>query len=116
MVVQVDRHMGSELAEASGLAGVLWREREALQLVLFKLSVERLVVSAAEARWLPDANRELEAALEQLHNVEVVRAIESDALAEQLDMVPGATLAQLADAVSEPWATILADHRTAALE
>jgi hypothetical protein len=104
-----------ELTGGADLVTVLWDVREVMGRVLFKLAEERLVVSAGQTRWLADANRELEHALDQLHRVEVLRALESAALAEQLSLAADATLSELAARVSEPWATVLFEHRDAML-
>lgn len=92
---------------------MLWRERDALQLLLFKLVEEQLIVSSGRTRWLPQANEEIEFALEQLRGTEVLRAAETDAIAEELGLPSPATLAQLEAAADEPWATLYADHRRA---
>jgi hypothetical protein len=109
MVVQMD----SELREYAELANVLWRERETMTLVIFKVVEERLVVASGQTRWLADANRELEAALSQLRTTDVLRAVESDALAERLGLPPGSGLQLLAECSIEPWSTILFEHRDA---
>src|SRR5258708_1388620 len=73
------RAMG--LAEASSL---LWQERETLELLLFKLVTEQLIVSAGQTRWLARANDELEQVANQLRSIEVLRAAEVDVLADQM--------------------------------
>lgn len=95
---------------------MLWRERDALHFLLFKLVSEQLIVSSGRTRWLTQANEEIEFALEQLRGTEVLRAAETDALAEQLGLTSPATLAQLEAAAEEPWGTLYADHRRALLE
>jgi hypothetical protein len=95
---------------------MLWRERDALQLLLFKLIEEQLIVSSGRARWLPQANEEIEFALEQLRGTEVLRAAETDAVAEELGLPSPATLSQLEAAADEPWATLYGEHRRALLE
>jgi hypothetical protein len=111
--------LGSErgnIASLSDLATALWDVRDAMGTVLFKLATERLVVAAGEVRWLADANRELEIALDRLRSLELVRAIESDAAAADAGLAPGTTLAALADDAPEPWSGMLLGHRTALLE
>jgi hypothetical protein len=71
------------------------------------------VVAAGETRWLPAANHEVEAAIRDMRTTEVERAAEADALAEQLGMGSGLTLAALADAAPQPWDEILREHRVA---
>jgi FlgN protein len=95
---------------------MLWRERDALQLLLFKLIEEQLIVNSGRTRWLPQANEEIEFALEQLRGTEVLRAAETDAIAEELGLPSPATLVQLEAAADEPWATLYGEHRRALLE
>ncbi len=95
---------------------MLWRERDALQLLLFKLVSEQLIVGSGRTRWLAQANEEIEFALEQLRGTEVLRSAETDALAEQLGLAVPVTLAQLEAAAEEPWGTLYGEHRRALLE
>src|ERR1700710_3058878 len=90
----------------SEISTLLWREREALQLLLFKLVEEQLIVSAGRTRWLAQANEEIGSARRQLRATEVLRAAETDAISEELGLATGATLAQLEAAAPEPWATL----------
>ena len=92
---------------------MLWRERDALQLLLFKLVEEQLVVSAGRTRWLAQANEEIEFALQQLRSTEVLRSAETDAIAEELGLSTPPTLAELEAAAPEPWATLYGEHRRA---
>ena len=89
---------GSKTMGFSEVSTLLWREREALQLLLFKLVEEQLIVSAGHTRWLAQANDEIEAALEQLRGTEVLRAAEVDAIADDLGLPAPPTLAELAGA------------------
>jgi len=95
---------------------MLWRERDALQLLLFKLVEEQLIVSSGRTRWLSQANEEIEFALQQLRGTEVLRSAETDALAEELGLAVPVTLAQLEAAADEPWATLYGEHRRALLD
>lgn len=100
------------LAEVST---VLWRERELLELLLFKLEEEQLVLTAGRSRWLPRATREVEMVLDEIRRTELMRAVEVDAAALALGLCPDASLDALADAAPEPWAGLLRDHRKAFL-
>ena len=97
----------------SAVASLLWREREILENVLFKIVEERLVLASGDSRWLAPANRELQAALDHLRMSDLSRAMEVDALCAQVGLAPGATLIELAAAAPEPWSDILLDHREA---
>lgn len=95
----------------SAVSTLLWREREALQLLLFKLVEEQLILQAGQIRLLPDANQEIELAVAQLRCAEVLRAAEVDAIAEQLEVAELPTLAEFSEAAPEPWATVFTEHR-----
>lgn len=97
------------------LSEVLWRERELLELLVFKLEEEHLLLAAANTRWLPRATREVEVVVEQLRQIELRRALIVDAVAASLGLGSDPTLAQLADVVPGAWAGLLRDHRTAFL-
>jgi len=97
----------------SELSTLLWRERQALEYLLFKLSAEHLVVANGQVRWLEAANLEVETAATQVHAIEVLRAVEADSVASELALLPGASLAELSDAALEPWSLMLAEHRAA---
>ena len=104
--------VSDEVKEFAELASLLWREREILERVLFKIVEEQLVVAAGETRWLAAANREVEAAVHDLRISEVERAAEVDAMAAQLGLPAGRSLAVLAEHAPPPWDEILHDHRT----
>lgn len=95
------------------LSSVLWRERELLDMLLFKLEEEQLLLAAGRTRWLPHAAREVEAILENVREAELLRAVASDAAADSLGLESNPSLRALAEAADEPWRTILLDHRDA---
>ena len=95
------------------LSLILWRERELLDLLAYKLEVEQLVLASGRTRWLGHSTREVEQVLETLRETEVLRAIAADEVATQVGLPPAPTLAQLAEVAPDPWRGILEDHRTA---
>ena len=95
------------------VSDILWRERELLDVLLFKLETEKLLLDAGELRWLSRSTREIELVLEQLRLAEVNRAIELDALATQIGLPSDSTLAALAEAAPSPWGELFRAHRTA---
>ncbi|HEX8306248.1 MAG TPA: flagellar export chaperone FlgN [Jatrophihabitans sp.] len=107
---------GSKTMGFSEVSTLLWREREALQLLLFKLVEEQLIVSAGHTRWLAQANDEIEAALDNLRGTEVLRAAEVDVIADELGLPAPPTLAELATLAPEPWGTLFGEHRQALLK
>jgi hypothetical protein len=105
--------MDSQTKELSEFCGVLWREREVVERVLFKVLGQQLVLRSGQPRWLVAANTEIELAVNDLRVIEVLRTSQSDELGQVLGLAPGASLSQLADAAPEPWGSILAEHRDA---
>src|SRR3954451_465690 len=103
----------SDEGSLSTVSSLLWQERELLELLLFKLTEEQLVLAAGITRWLPHANREVETVLSELRGAEVLCAAEVDLAAHEFGLPAAATLAQLIEVSEEPWTTLLADHRTA---
>jgi flagellar biosynthesis/type III secretory pathway chaperone len=97
------------------LSSVLWRSRELLELLLFKLEEEQLILAAGRSRWLAHATREVEVILEQMRQTEVARAAYSQAAALELGLTPEASLGELADAAPMPWSDLLHQHRKAFL-
>ncbi|OLB81476.1 MAG: flagellar biosynthesis protein FlgN [Actinobacteria bacterium 13_2_20CM_2_71_6] len=97
------------------LSSVLWRERDLLELLLFKLDEERLLLAAGRTRWVAHATAEVDIVLRQLRQTEVLRAAEVVAVAAAFDLPGDASLAQLADRVDDPWSGLLREHRDAFL-
>jgi len=66
------------------VSDILWRERELLDVLLFKLDQERLLLAEDNVRWLARANHEIDVVLEELRLTELTRAMEVDTLAAEL--------------------------------
>lgn len=98
------------------VSNILWRERHLLELLLFKLEEEQLVLAAGRARLLAHATREVEMVLEEMQRAELERSIEVDALAAALGLPPSPSLRQLCEAVDEPWRSLFEFHRQGFLE
>jgi hypothetical protein len=105
-----------ERYDVEKLSLILWRERELLDLLAFKLELEQLVLASGRTRWLTHCTNDVESVLGELRETEVLRSIASDEAAGDLGLLPGASLGQLADAAPEPWGAILSDHRSALVE
>ena len=97
------------------LSSVLWRSRELLELLLFKLEEEQLLLAANRSRWLAHATREVEVVLDQIRQTEVARAAYAQAVALELGLAAEASLGELADAAPAPWSELLHQHRKAFL-
>lgn len=99
----------------SEVSNILWRERQLLQLLLFKLETEQLILSNGRTRFLADATREVEMVIDELKETELMRAIAVDALAAELGLGPNASLRELAMVAPAPWDNIFEEHRKAFL-
>lgn len=97
------------------LSGVLWRERELLGDLVYRLEQERSVLADGRTRWLPRAAREVDEVLETLRQTELLRAVAADAVASELGLPANPSLRALAAAGTGPWPTIFLDHRDAFL-
>ena len=98
------------------VSNILWRERNLLELLAFKLDAERLLARAGRTRWLAMADHEVERILGELKAVELQRGIVVQALTDGLGLDSDPTLQSLADAVPSEWTGIFAEHRRAMLE
>lgn len=99
------------------LSAMLWRERELLELLIFKLEEEQLLLAAGKSRWIQHATREVEQVMDSLRTTGLARAVEVATAAAEWGTDEGATLRELAaHAPTEAWAGIFADHRQAMSE
>ena len=92
------------------LSQILWRERELLETLLFKLEEEQLVLAAGRTRWLARAAREVENVLETIRETEILRAVAADEAAVDLGLGHNPSLRSLAESVDEPWHSLMLDH------
>ena len=95
------------------LSAILWRERDLLETLLFKLEVEQLILTSSRTHWLALAAREVAYVLEEIRDAELLRSVAVDALAAELGLQPNASLHEIAQASEEPWRDIWLDHREA---
>jgi len=93
------------------LTWVLWRERELLEALLYRLEIEELVMSTGRSRWLPNATRDVDEVVDELREVEILRAVAADEAAEAAGLSPNCSLGELIAAANEPWSSILVEHR-----
>lgn len=99
------------------LSAVLWRERELLELLTFKLEEEQLLLTAGRSRWIDHASREVAQVLDRLRAVGLERSAESAAVAEEWGTPTDAPLRDIVAAAPEgPWGEILGAHLRAMVE
>lgn len=92
----------------------LWRERELLELLLFKLEEQRLLLEAGSMRWIHFATREVEQVLEQVRESGLGRDVEVASVAREWGVPEAVTLSELiAAAPADAWRDIFTEHRSA---
>jgi hypothetical protein len=107
----VDPDRGGGLMGAQELSTRLWQERELLDLLVFKLEEEQLLLTSGKTRWLGFATREVEQVLERLRAAGIDRTVEVAAVAVEWGLPDDATLRQLiAAAPTSAWADALTGH------
>jgi flagellar biosynthesis/type III secretory pathway chaperone len=97
------------------LAAVLWRQRELLERLVYRLECEQLLLAAGRTRFLAMATAEVETLLEELAVVELHRAAVADRVCEEVGLEPGSRLEEIAGTVQPPWTEVLIEHRHALL-
>ena len=107
------RKGGAAMEAIERLSLVLWRERELLEELHYRLEVEQLVLASGRSRWLGRAARDIDTLLSTIRETEVLRAVAADEAAAAVGMTSNPSLAALAEAADEPWSTILTEHRDA---
>ncbi|MCX7522370.1 flagellar protein FlgN [Microbacterium sp. STN6] len=99
---------------AQELSALLWRERELLELLTFKLEEEQLLLTAGRTRWVQHATREVEQVMERLRVTGLARTVEVAQVATEWGTDEGATLRELVShAPAGPWAEIFNGHLSA---
>ncbi len=99
----------------SDVSNILWRERQLLELLVFKLEEEQLVLAAGRSRWLAYATREVENVLGEIKRIELERAIQVAAAGRELGLSGSPTLRELSGLTDAPWDGIFNEHRRALL-
>lgn len=102
---------------AHELSALLWKERELLELLVFKLEEEQLLLTAGKSRWLQHATREVEQVMERLRTAGLGRTVEVAALGEEWGAADEPTLRDLvAIAPDGPWGDIFSAHLKAMVD
>lgn len=99
------------------LSALLWEERELLELLVFKLEEEQLLLTSGKSRWLQHATREVEQVLERLRAANLLRTVAASAVAAEWRIGEDATLREIiAAAPPGPWTEIFSAHLSAMTE
>jgi flagellar biosynthesis/type III secretory pathway chaperone len=95
------------------LAAVLWRQRELIERLCYRLECEQLLLAAGRTSRLPQATSEVESAVADLQVLEVQRAEAADRAAAELGLPAGSGLPDLAAGAQPPWTGVFLEHRAA---
>ena len=97
------------------VSSILWRERQLLEQLLFKLTEEQMLLAAGQVRWIVPATNEVEIVLDEINRMELVRAMEVQTVATALGLGTNPSLRELAEHAPVPWDGMLMNHRDAFL-
>src|SRR3546814_7282794 len=89
------------------LSAILWRERNLLESLLYRLEVEQLVLASGKTRWLLQAANDVEQVVITIRQTELLRAVASDEVAASVGLEHNTSLRALAEAVEDPGRPIL---------
>lgn len=103
--------MDDDTAPFDELARRLWDERRVVTYLLYKLTVAKLMLAADDRRFVPDALREVDRAVELLRDGELRRDTAVRAVAERWLLAPeDVTLAELARTAPPPFDHTFGEH------
>jgi flagellar biosynthesis/type III secretory pathway chaperone len=97
------------------LAAVLWRQRDLLERLVYRLECEQLLLAAGRTRFLATATAEVQTLVSELRVLEMQRASISEQAALAAGLPRAATLEELAAGAQPPWTGVLLEHREALL-
>ena len=96
------------------LSALLWKERELLELLHFKLEEQHLLLVAGKSQWIQLATKEIENVLEKVNSAGLNRAVEAARVALSWGLDAAAPLSEIIEAAPEgPWNEILGAHLAA---
>jgi flagellar biosynthesis/type III secretory pathway chaperone len=97
------------------LAAVLWRQREMIERLCYRLECEQLLLASGRLSRLSLATSEVESVVNDLQILEIQRAEAADRACAELQLPTGSGLTDLAAASPPPWTGVFIEHRSALL-
>lgn len=96
------------------LSAVLWHERELLEMLVFKLEEQQLILVAGKSKWLERATDEIGGVAEDLKDLSLSRDITIEGFDGVQDSEGYPSLQEIIDRSNEPvWRDIFAGHLAA---
>lgn len=109
----VDNHMAA--MACAELSESLWRVRDLLELLAYRVEVQRALVETGRATWVARSTREVDELLQQIRTAELMRAVETGPAVQALMLPDDASLGEIAAAAPSPWDHVIGEHRHALL-
>ena len=98
------------------LTRVLWQQRRLLERVQYHLKVQELILASGDDAMLALAVNDVEETLRAVAELEAARVELTQDIGLAIGLGANPSLEKLAEIADEPFATMLAEHRTAFLE
>ena len=98
------------------LSESLWRIRDVLEALAYRIEVQRALVETGRSTWLARSTRDVDDLIATMREAELSRAIDLLPLTEILGLPPEASLRDVAAVAPAPWDHVLAEHRHALAE
>lgn len=96
---------------AQDLSALLWRQRELLDVLTFKLVEEQLLLTSGESRWISHGTHEVEQVIQRLNAAVLAVSVESAKVAHAWGLPEDSGLRALAAGAPDgPWGDLLASH------
>jgi hypothetical protein len=103
--------MRGDVVAANELSAQLWRQRELLELLLFKYEEEQLLLAAGKTRWIPQATREIEKVVERLTDASLSMSVALAEVAREWRLAHNVLLRDVVDAAPDGmWRDIFTEH------
>lgn len=100
----------------SELSHVLWQQRDLVTQLIYRLEVQRLLLTNSRSEWVEYATSDVNDALDDVRRQEEFRTELLVDLSSLLGTRQDASLRDLIGAVSAPWDTIFSEHHAAFLK
>lgn len=106
----------SVVGSCADLSESLWRVREHLEVLAYRIEVQRALVETGRSTWLARSTRDVDDVIGKVRSAELSRALDLVPLTEMLGLPAEASLREVAAAAPSPWDHVLAEHRLALTE
>lgn len=104
------------MADLQQLTTILWRQRQLVEQLLYRVEVQQLLLTSGKTRWVAQAAHDVDVLLDRMRHEELQRALCVSVVATDLGIdVSNPSLRELIAHVASPWDVVLRDHQEAFL-